>query len=179
MSIVTRNGDDGSTRLFGPNRLSKDSLCFEALGTLDELGSVLCLVRASTAPTIHQHQLTVLIDHHLPRIMAEVSIRAEINQDAPHSDESSALAQMLAEIESWVKELESTLQPPHGWFRPTTIEASFADLARTVCRRAERCMVRFKNTGSSVPLQLLAYLNRLGDYLWLLARFLDQGKKPS
>ncbi len=169
MSIATKRGDDGTTQLlFGP-RVSKACDRVEAYGCLDELGALLGLARSFAG----QDQVAVrleAIQRELFVVGAELATlpaaREKLGQRV--TDESvAALDQQVAELEA----LPGILS---DWALPgATQVGSFLDVARTVCRRAERWVVRLMDAGEEEHPQLRAWLNRLGDLLWLYARWYE------
>jgi cob(I)alamin adenosyltransferase len=159
--IYTRQGDEGYT-LLGDNRLSKDDLLIEALGTIDELNSAIGMIIASSPlPDINacltqiQHDLFDLGGElHLPK---RVCITAE------------KITRLEAELDQW----NAILPPLKEFILPGgNVPAAHAHLARTICRRAERAMVRLHRQVSLENPEMLRYLNRLSDLLFVIARML-------
>ena len=168
MKLYTRTGDDGSSGLFGGDRVSKSHLRLVAYGTLDELNSVmglLCLqvtAPCATPETLQrvQHDLFVL-----GAILATPANRQEL-LGARMSTPTWALADMEADIDR----LTALAPPMTAFVLPGGTPASaHAHLARTVCRRAEREVVALTHEEPLNP-TVLAYLNRLSDWLFALAR---------
>jgi cob(I)alamin adenosyltransferase len=168
MKLYTRTGDDGSSGLFGGERVSKSHLRLVAYGTLDELNSVmglLCLhvtAPCATRETLQriQHDLFVL-----GAILATPASRQEL-LGARMSTPTWALGDMEADIDR----LTALAPPMTAFVLPGgTAASAHAHLARTVCRRAEREVVTLAQEESLNP-AVLAYLNRLSDWLFALAR---------
>jgi len=166
MKIYTRTGDKGDTSLFGGQRVPKDALRIEAYGTVDELNSVLGIVRADNAVgeidrllTAIQHQLFVLgADLATPRSIDAKNLRRITSQD-------------VEVLEREIDALESILQPLRNFLLPGgSPVAARLHFARTVCRRAERHVVRLART-DDIGNEATIYLNRLSDLLFVLARF--------
>jgi cob(I)alamin adenosyltransferase len=168
VSIATKRGDGGQTGLAGDVRVSKASLRVEAYGTVDELNSVLGLAR-SQCEDQDLRDRTKLIQRELFQIGATLATSPESrNAQAPVSTE------MVEELTRQVHEIEGKEGLLTDWSLPGEHPTGAAyDLARTVCRRAERCVVRLRDSGEAVEPNVLAYLNRLSDLLWLFARKLE------
>lgn len=167
MKIYTRTGDDGSTGLFGGARTRKDAPRIEAYGTVDELNAAIGLARAALEETE--------LDAVLARVQAELfNLGAELAVDpeggASLSTEtigSSHIARLEADIDGW----EQLLEPLRNFILPGGTAASASlHLARTVCRRAERRVLSLK-AEEAVRDELVGYLNRLSDHLFVAARF--------
>jgi cob(I)alamin adenosyltransferase len=170
--IYTRAGDGGQTRLVGGQKVAKDVPRIEAYGTVDELMSCLGLVRtALDAPGAPDG--AVALERVLRRIQNELfnlgsdlaTLMADRHPNQPVI-QARHVAALEAEIDAWnadLPELRSFVLPGGGWV------AAYLHLARTVCRRAERLVVTL---GASEPLgeQVLPYLNRLSDALFVMSR---------
>lgn len=169
MKIYTKTGDSGDTSLFGGQRVPKDALRIEAYGTVDELNSTLGIVVADgPGPDIAgilsqiQHQLFDLgADLATPRSVVKGSIRRIEPRD------SDWLEHQIDKIEPQLKTLRSFILPGG------TMVAAHLHFARTVCRRAERVVVRLSRN-EDIGEGLTMYLNRLSDLLFVLARFANQ-----
>lgn len=160
--IYTRKGDEGYTML-GDKRLSKDDLLVEAIGTIDELNSVIGVV-------ISQHIHDPNIEKEFTRIQNELfDLGGEL-----HLPKYSVIsAEHVTRLENILDAWNSTLPPLKEFLLPRgNPKASVCHVARTVCRRAERCIVRLHR---QVPLEnpeILRYLNRLSDVLFVASRML-------
>jgi cob(I)alamin adenosyltransferase len=175
MKIYTRTGDDGQTALFGGPRVRKDMVRVEAYGTLDELNAVLGLVR--TEPLADE------IDRLLARVQNELfEVGAEIASLDPIAKGTRSIGQAhIQAIENEIDRYESALAPLEHFILPGgTRGAALLHIARTVCRRAERRLVALVHDDpEKVSLALVAYLNRLGDLLFVLARAVNaQAGRP-
>lgn len=165
MKIYTKTGDHGETSLFGGGRVLKDSPRIEAYGTVDELNSCLGFVRS--------HQISDLAQQHLEQIQNDLFI---LGADLATPPDSKASIQRIESahalrLEQWIDELDSHLDPLRFFILPGgTPGASALHIARTVCRRAERCLVSAKST-ENISSESEVYLNRLSDYLFVLSRF--------
>jgi cob(I)alamin adenosyltransferase len=174
MSIVTRTGDDGTTGLMYGRRVSKCHPRVEACGAVDELNAALGAARASTRrPSVGEQVLQIQKD--LVGLMGEL---ATLEEDLPrYQNEGYALItnEKIAGLEAVVQHLESGMSSPHDWAMPgSTVAGAAFDLARTACRRAERCVCSLRETGQFQNPAVIVYLNRLSDLLWLLARQEDE-----
>jgi cob(I)alamin adenosyltransferase len=166
MRIYTKTGDKGDTSLLGGQRVPKDALRIEAYGTVDELNSVLGIVRADNTVreiesilTQVQNQLFDLgADLASPRSAAVRNIRRIDAKDAAH------LEKHIDALDAHVKPLKSFVLPGGS------AVAARLHFARTVCRRAERAVVRLSRN-EDIGDDITMYLNRLSDLLFVLARF--------
>ena len=168
MSIATKTGDGGQTGLAGGVRVSKASLRVESYGTVDELNSVLGLAR-SHCEDGDLRERTKLIQRELFRVGSALATPPNSRKpQVPVPDDLvDGLTKQVYELEA----LEGMLS---DWSLPGEHPAgAFYDLARTVCRRAERCAVRLMESGEAVEPNVIMYLNRLSDLLWLYARKLE------
>jgi cob(I)alamin adenosyltransferase len=165
MSIATKRGDTGETGLAGGIRVSKASLRVETYGTVDELNSLLGLAR-SHCEDADLRERTKLIQRELFRIGSGLATPPESRKpQVPVPEE------MVEGLTAQVHEIEATPGLLSDWSLPGEHPTGAAyDLARTVCRRAERGVVRLIESGEAVNPNILAYLNRLSDLLWLFAR---------
>jgi cob(I)alamin adenosyltransferase len=168
MKIYTRTGDGGETGLFGGGRVSKDHPRTAAYGEVDELNSAIGVVRA-TAPA-------ELFDDLLEGIQRDLfAIGGRLATPAPEKvAEAIAKAVLPPEraesFERAMDDAEQELPPLRAFVLPGgTPKAAGLHLARTVCRRAERSVVRLARA-EEVPPEILVYLNRLSDLLFTLAR---------
>lgn len=168
MKLYTRGGDDGSTGLFGGDRVSKDHPRLRAYGGLDELNSVVGLLR------LHLGRGTGA-GGHLERVQADLFVLGAIL--ATPADKSDLLGSKLsrptwtvAEIEADIDRLDRLAPPLRAFVLPGgSPGAAWAHLARTVCRRVEREVIALDAVEAVDP-GVKVYLNRLGDWLFALAR---------
>ena len=165
--IYTRKGDDGSTGLASGERVGKDCLLIKAQGDLDELNSNIACVRAYNNDN-HIEELLVAVQHHLFNVGGELS--------APQCDLTSAGD--IEWLERWIDYFNADLPPLKEFILPGG-EAAVAHchVARTVCRRAERNLVEWSRE-HSVRAELIQYINRLSDFLFVLARVMEK-KQPN
>ena len=169
VKIYTRTGDDGSTGLLGPGRVSKSSTRVEAYGSVDELNAVLGAVSNLDGER--------WLQPHLGAIQSQLfNVGAELATVAPElRDRLERVGEgEIAELERWIDRLDQELPRLTNFILPGgTALASALHLARTVCRRAERRLVAL-GEGEAVASDLIRYLNRLGDLLFVLARWCNQ-----
>ncbi|HEV2801170.1 MAG TPA: cob(I)yrinic acid a,c-diamide adenosyltransferase [Pyrinomonadaceae bacterium] len=168
MSIATKAGDKGQTGLIGGERVSKADLRVEAYGTIDELTSALGFAR-SICDDAEVRELTKEIQRELFAVSGGVANPLGARKEPPYVTE--AMVEALTAHVSRIEALEGILS---DWSLPGDHAAAAAyDVARTVCRRAERCVVRLVEAGEETAPYAVAYLNRLSDLLWLFGRLLE------
>lgn len=161
--IYTRTGDDGSTGLGDGTRTPKDGVRVEAYGTVDELNSTLGALLTHEIPTDISTQLTD-IQNELFDLGGELCIPGR----------TAILQAQIDRLERQLDLLNAQLTPLKEFILPGGgATAASCHIARTVCRRAERRVITLSRTESVNPLAI-AYLNRLSDYLFVLARFLNK-----
>lgn len=161
--ICTRTGDRGETGLGDGSRVPKDDLRIEAIGSVDELNSVLGILVSSAPPDTVQDTL-LAIQHKLFDLGGELSIPGH----------SMLKADDVARLETQLEELNAELPMLKEFILPGgSLAAAQCHHARTVCRRAERRVVALAAQQPVSPL-CLQYLNRLSDLLFVLARALNR-----
>lgn len=172
--LFTRKGDNGTSGLFdSKDRLPKDSPIYEVLGSLDELNSLLGVCRVKSK---HKTKSTIPIAD----ILYQAQQTLFIIQAQLAGADKSINGLEIAHLESSIYEIENILTPIHSFIIPGGTELSgMLDLARSVCRRAERRMISLANTSAISP-ETLTYLNRLSSLLYALARYTAPGhtQKP-
>ncbi|GAB4327026.1 MAG: cob(I)yrinic acid a,c-diamide adenosyltransferase [Flammeovirgaceae bacterium] len=167
MKIYTKTGDKGETSLFGGKRVKKSHPRIEAYGTVDELNSLIGLLRDQEV----NHKRKDLLKEIQDRLF---TIGATLASD-PDKNNLKVPDLQTNDVEILEKEMDrmdEKLTPLRNFILPgghTSI--SFAHLARTVCRRAERNCIRLSED-EFVPEIVIQYLNRLSDYLFVLARMM-------
>lgn len=171
MSIVTKTGDGGTTALMYNRRLPKHHPRVEAYGSVDELNAALGLARAAAAGKFISENLCS-IQKDLVVLMGELCVQPE---DLPRyvKDGYSLVTQaMTVKLEALVREIEGRKIAFKGWATPgANASAAALDVARTVCRRAERRVCALADSGAPLNPEIVIYLNRLSDLLWLFARW--------
>jgi len=170
MSIVTKTGDDGTTALMYGRRVPKTHPRAEACGAVDELNATLGLARAAAKSRLLRDRL-LAIQKDLVVVMGEIGVMAN---DLPRYGKDGfplVTPAMTAKLDGLIRETEARLKDFKGWATPGANPASAAlDLARAICRRAERRVCALKDASELKNAEIVVYLNRLGDLLWLLAR---------
>lgn len=164
MKIYTKTGDDGTTGLFGGQRVSKASDLVEAYGTVDELNAAIGMARAT--------KLEAFTEETLARVQSDLfTLGAEV-ACVPGQEDKMRMTFIQEEdchrLELAIDEAEKGLPPLKNFVLPAgTPQAAALHYARTVARRAERAVVR---VAESQRQELVVYLNRLSDLLFVLAR---------
>ncbi len=173
MSIATKTGDGGTTGLMYNRRVPKTHPRVEACGTVDELNAALGLARASATDDFVRDNL-FWIQKSLVDVMGEVGV---LTEDLPrYVKDGYALVtpEMTAKLDALVQEIEAQKVSFKGWATPGATQNSAAlDLARTICRRAERRACALREAGELKNPEIIIYLNRLSDLLWLFARWVE------
>jgi cob(I)alamin adenosyltransferase len=167
MKIYTKTGDDGTTGLLGSGRVPKDDPRIESYGTVDELNAVLGLARATGGLDADTDSLVARVQNDL------FAVGAALADPDPNGKFHNAVAEGYADrLEAEIDRLEAELPPLTQFILPGgTAVAAQLHLARTICRRAERLVVHLGHQpGADVPHHLICYLNRLSDFLFVLAR---------
>ncbi len=164
--IYTKTGDGGTTGVFGGPRVSKADRRIEAYGEVDELNAVLGLALSWADGSASVVRLLLEVQHDLFGIGAELaSPEPERVGTVWSGDERiGALEQAIDACQEGLPELTAFILPGGTTF------AAALHLARTVCRRAERRVVAFAETAPHPPAEIVTYLNRLSDLLFVLAR---------
>jgi cob(I)alamin adenosyltransferase len=156
MVAYTRKGDSGKTSLYSCGLIEKNSLCVEAIGDIDELNAVLslakCVCKKKTAETINSVQKLLFV------LAGEL---AKSGQRITQQD--------VDEIEKQINAIDAKLKPIHSFVLPKGKAASMLNLARTVCRRAERSVCCLTKQEKINPADI-AFLNRLSSLLFVLSR---------
>jgi cob(I)alamin adenosyltransferase len=178
MSIVTKHGDDGSTGLMYNRRVSKCHPRVEAYGAVDELNAALGLARASAQhPFVRERLLAT--QRHLVTLMGELATRAEDLSRYAQDGYQLVTPKMTADLDRIVQEIEAQNITFKGWATPgENLSSATLDVARTTCRRAERRVCALHETKQLENNEIITFLNRLSDTLWLLARWVEN-QQPS
>ena len=168
MSIATTRGDGGQTGLAGGIRISKADLRVESYGSVDELNTVLGFAR-SICSNEEIAAWTEQIQRTLFRLGSALATPPESKKQPPLI--SSEDVAMLTDL---VHKIEATEGILGDWSLPGAhTESAAYEVARTVCRRAERNTVRFVENGGVIKPEVMAYLNRLSDVIWLFGRLIE------
>lgn len=170
MKLYTKTGDQGTTSLFGGQRVSKASLRVEAYGTVDETNSVIGLVRTQTAGFQREDDLLKSIQNDLFVLGADLAtpVTATGPSQVPRISDLH-----IKEIEKQIDFYQAACPPFRFFVLPGgTPLAAHLHVARTVCRRAERIVVQLSESSPEFE-NIIVYLNRLSDLLFILARFVN------
>lgn len=171
MKVYTKTGDKGGTSLYGGVRVSKNHIRIDAYGTVDELNSALGLIRSGEISQEMNQQL-IAIQKNLFHLGGELATPKEKMYLA---NGKCRLPKILEEkeilqLENWIDEMDETLPPlTHFILAGGNMAASHAQLCRTICRRGERRTVALAEV-EEIREEVVKYLNRLSDYLFVMAR---------
>jgi cob(I)alamin adenosyltransferase len=168
MKVYTKKGDRGETSLIGGKRVPKNHIRVEAYGTIDELISAVGIIRAGETDDYYK-KVIFEIQNKLMNIAAIL---------AADDDAAKKLPEITGEdvvmLENEIDKITETLPKLNSFVIPGgSLSESFAHLARSICRRAERIIVSLTNEGYQIPESLEAYINRLSDFLFTFARRLN------
>lgn len=176
MKIYTKTGDSGTTALFGGSRVPKYHLRIESYGTVDELNSVIGLVRSQKIDSETKESL-IQIQNHLFTMGSTLATdpkRAVLKNGKERLKIEKINSNNIQFLEDSIDKMNESLPPITSFVLPGgNSEVSYCHLARTVCRRAERRVTEL-NFHEEVDPAVLKYLNRLSDYLFVLARKLTK-----
>jgi cob(I)alamin adenosyltransferase len=173
MSITTKNGDDGTTTLMYGRRVPKTHPRIEACGTVDELNAALGVAHASVHHDFVRNNL-LIIQKDLIVLMGELCVQPEDVSRYVRDGYSLVTPTMTAMLDVLVDEIEGQKVVPQGWAMPgATPSGATLDQARTICRRAERRVCALRDSGELKNGEIVIYLNRLSDLLWLFARWVE------
>jgi len=168
MSIATKRGDGGQTSLVGGTRVSKSHPRVECYGTIDELISQMGFAR-SICQDAEIRERVKAIQRELYKVGSAIATAPESKKPAPE-----VTADMVDALDTEVHRIEAEPGVLADWSLPGELpDASAMDVARTVCRRPERLATALMEAGDIQNPQILAYLNRLSDLLWLFGRLLE------
>jgi cob(I)alamin adenosyltransferase len=169
VKIYTRDGDDGTTGLYFGGRTSKSSDQIDVNGEVDEAQSALGWARSLAEPGSRLDELIISVELDLWVLMAEVATAPE-NRHKLAPNKSRVTPEMITRLESEIDALSENLEIKKEFVVPGESQLSAAlDVARTVIRRAERVAVAYPLGESFV----VAYLNRLSDLAWTMARYAE------
>jgi len=173
MSIVTKTGDTGTTALMFNRRVSKTHPRIEAGGAVDELNSALGLARASAEhPFVRDHLLNIQKD--LVILMGELATLVEDLPRFVKAGFSPVTPELTAKLDALATQIESENIAPKDWAMPgATVNSAALDFTRSTCRLAERRVCALQESNQLHNPEIIIYLNRLSDTLWLLARWVE------
>lgn len=175
MKIYTKTGDKGETSLYGGTRVSKAAARVESYGTLDELNAFIGLAKAEISDEKVLNQLQK-IQFDLFTVGSEAATPTDKMLLANGKNRLDVMIseKEITELELWMDDFDAELEPLRFFILPSGGKAAATvHVCRTVCRRAERAMV-FLNETEEVRPELIKYLNRLSDYLFILARYISK-----
>jgi cob(I)alamin adenosyltransferase len=170
MKIYTKTGDDGTTGLFGGDRVRKSDARIECYGTVDELNAALGVAKVAAGDTALGQAI-----HRVQNELFVVGSHLSTPEDSPSTRSLPLLDEaMIARLEMEIDSAESELEPLRNFILPGGAElGARLHLARTVCRRAERVLVDF-SMDRPVSGTILTYMNRLSDWLFVMARLANK-----
>lgn len=175
MKIYTKTGDKGETSLYGGTRVSKAAARVESYGTLDELNAFIGLAKAEISDEKVLSQLQK-IQFDLFTVGSEAATPTDklILANGKSRLDLLISEEEIVELERWMDNFDAELEPLQFFILPSGGKAAASvHVCRTVCRRAERAMVHLNETEEVRP-ELIKYLNRLSDYLFILARYISK-----
>jgi cob(I)alamin adenosyltransferase len=173
MSIATKTGDKGTTGLMYNRRVPKTHPRVEAYGCVDELNVAMGMARATALENFVRENLE-LIQKDLVILMGELATAAEDLPRYVKDGYSLVTPELTAKLDKLVREIEAQEVTFKGWATPGASAHSAAlDVARTVCRRAERRVCALQEANELRNAEIIVYLNRLADLLWLFARWVE------
>ena len=169
MKIYTKKGDNGTTGLIGGTRILKSSLRIESYGTIDELNSYIGVVRDQEISEEYKNQLIEIQDRLFTIGSSLASDPEKSSMKIPdlHLSDIELLEKWMDEMDGQLPEMKSFILPGGN------IAVSFCHVARCICRRGERIIVDL-NQHEFVAELVIAYMNRLSDYLFVLCRKIGQ-----
>ena len=172
MSIATRTGDTGKTSLMYGRRVDKFDPRVETFGTVDELNAALGMARAHAALPLVKTEL-VRIQKELVALMGELAVAPEDAERSAKDKYPKLTPEMLQNLDDLVAKIEKEKITFTGWATPgESVASASLDVARTVCRRAERLVAKLA-AANEIDFLVIRYLNRLSDLLWLMARYTE------
>lgn len=175
MKIYTKTGDNGTTSLFGGTRVSKHHIRIESYGTVDELNSHIGLVRDQNMDPHYKNVLISVQDKlfTVGAILATDPKKAILKSGKERLNIQKISSEDIEILEKEIDTMNESLPPMTNFILPGGHQTvSFCHIARGVCRRAERLAVALNDIEPFQP-ETLTYLNRLSDYLFVLARKLS------
>jgi cob(I)alamin adenosyltransferase len=168
MKIYTRTGDDGTTSLAGGRRVPKYHLRIEACGSVDEVLSWIGLIRDFRENSGRRDTLIYIQDQLMRCAVTLATEKADKKKDDRLPEKTS-----ISFLENEIDRMEAKLPPIRNFILPGgSVLVSYCNIARSVCRRAERSVVELKNS-EDVPEIVPEFINRLSDYLFVLSRLIS------
>jgi cob(I)alamin adenosyltransferase len=172
IKIYTKTGDTGETSLFTGERVKKSSLRVQAYGAVDELNSWLGLL-CSTVIEKDIQSLFTQIQNELFDLGADLATPAQKAKNKRQKEVPRISEKQIHQLEKWIDQYQEELPPLKNFILPGgAVTAAYIHITRGVCRRAERWVVQLMEK-ENVEMNVLIYLNRLSDLLFVLARVLN------
>ena len=171
--VYTRSGDDGDTGLLYGGRISKSDLLTETYGTVDELVSTMGFAR-SISQSDKVKETLMKLQKQLFQIASEL---ATLPENYSHLEKNLGLisGDGVEALEQIIDTFKAEVELPSAFIVPGASRASAViDISRSICRRAERLVVELKNQNRLPNLEVLRYMNRLSDLLFVIARYEDK-----
>jgi len=169
MKIYTKAGDEGKTSLIGGTKVPKSHMRIETYGTVDELNSYIGLVSDMCADA----KIQIVLHEVQDRLFTVGSSLACDPDKEPHLKIPDLKEEDIANLEKEMDQMNEVLAPKKSFILPVGhVAISTTHVARCVCRRAERCCVNLQEEELFVDPLVIKYLNRLSDYLFVLARYI-------
>ena len=175
MKVYTKTGDTGTTALFGGTRVSKHNIRIESYGTVDELNSHIGLVRDQDINHVYKQVLVEVQDRlfTVGAILATPPEKETLKNGQPRLQNLGIIESDIEFLENQIDRMEEALPPMTHFVLPGGHQTvSYCHIARCVCRRAERLSVHLSHNEPVAEIAI-KYLNRLSDYLFVLARKLS------
>ena len=171
MNLYTRTGDDGTTGLFGGDRVSKDHPRIVAFGAIDELNACVGLAAAACNTNDEYESQLLRVFRELQCRLFDIGADLAAPVGSKHEDKIKRIdGDDVKQVETWIDRIDAENEPMKNFVLPGGTElAARLHLARTVCRRAEREVIALARVGP-VNEQLRIYLNRISDLLFAMAR---------
>jgi cob(I)alamin adenosyltransferase len=178
MSIATKTGDQGTTGLLYGKRVSKTDPRIACNGAVDELNAAMGLARASLKGTVGEPFITEplkAIQKELIVLMGEIAVATEDRERHRNSSYGIVTPEKVEALSARIDDLEKNHQIEfHRWATPgDSMGSATLEVARTICRRAERLVVGLRESDETLSSEIARYLNRLSDLLWLWARWVE------
>ena len=175
--IYTRTGDDGTTGLVGGQRIKKNALRIETYGTVDECSSAIGIARSALRPLLATHPRAARLDAWLAWTQdALFNLGSDLATLPKDRWEGMPLitAEDAVALERAIDEAQRDLAPLNNFIHPGgSLAGAYLNLARTICRRAERLLLTLREADDGISPETLRYLNRLSDALFVWARWIN------
>jgi len=175
--IYTKTGDDGKTALVGGQRVSKGDIKIEAYGTVDELNAYLGYIRSEVAAALQDTEIageTFAVFLQIQNILFNIGAILASPADKPYEGRPKVSDEQIRILEEKMDAYQEILAPLNSFVLPGSGRLnSMAHIARTVCRRSERILIRLAEQ-ETVDENVFKYINRLSDFLFVYARWVSK-----